>query len=704
MPKIFFSRKRDGVRQQNQVSLNQALTKSGCTSLFEDDQPMRKKRRVKRVFDKVKDYFRSDKTRQLSLAFEALDVCISRSEEGGLQSEIYEELSRNSMRTSDASNDHFDYILPSPPADVEVEADIEARTTSNILGNSSHRGIKEDHYHSMMGQSGGRMEEKASQCRRLVGSLQQRKSLLQQQTEQLHSLKEDLAAAQCRYGRCLLALEERNARHLRSHIDLTDRHSHLQSRFEDLNSYAKSKSILLNATQDRLQLEQAALQKIEAAYKDLRVRHDYMVAEKARDYSWHVAKNANAWALRPMNVEDQIADATQDLRQRLEEQIETSIDLSRQLDSAKVSRKAKSKKLKRVISKQNQENAILEMALKMVQDQRDHWTEQYDQMIVASASKFTFQSYTRGIAERHILVQQRWMDLERQLVEATLRGNRAVLNCETHREHEIIKLKKRDDRIGDLQRKVEGMKHRLGYESSMALMYKETVEKEMPDLEARNREIEDLLRDQVENNSHTDHRALFTDLHSRLDQLKSINTFWEQELNLQLQEHSALKNDWNLFGANVQSDLAKARGWLRERDDLALENAAFRSRFRHELHAEPLEIPPSTCESSTSGSRSDALADVDAQKLESIDDLLLKQFAYTFGSVPRSVVDETAPPWEWMRANAMEDMEVQRARWIAELESARRDEKVEVEVEEGEAQEQEQEQVVEEEDPTADFF
>jgi hypothetical protein len=505
--------------------------------------------------------------------------------------------------------------------------------------------------------SENQLQEKCGQFDQLLQAFQERETMLQQQTEDFHDLREELDRTKRGCERSMRDRQYENGKLHHSHAELKERYDGLLTGLNQSNLDRQKGEAQLNTTRARLEATQAALGERERANEMLRARHDHMVAEKVKDYSWHVAHRVNPLAMKPMNTEDEIAEATKQLHETLEQQIELSADLRQKLESAQASNKAKFKKLKRVIANQSQEKVILEMALTMAQVQRDDWAKQYDEIAEAVASKLNFSSHARGVAERHILLQRTRHTLECELLEARLRGDRAVLECAIRQRHETIKLEKRDAEIAELKRKLGIMNQKFEYENGMALLYREVIDKEVPGLRARNSEVERLLEDQITNNVNAHHQAVFKDLHSRIRELETVNQYWENEIYTYLQDNGSLKTEYNIFSCCVFSDLSNAHGWRDDRDRLELENVAFRERFADELMNEPLVIPEDK--------KASKQIEEDF-KLESIDELLLRQFAFSWEAVPRQIMAKDAPPWEHIRADMKEDMDARKKRWIAE--------------------------------------
>ncbi|ERF68346.1 hypothetical protein EPUS_06761 [Endocarpon pusillum Z07020] len=500
------------------------------------------------------------------------------------------------------------------------------------------------------------LEEKSSQCDQVLQALQERETILQRQNEDLYRLRDELAKTRQAYQLFLQASRAEDAENERSRTSLEERYNGLLTGFNQLNANRQVTEGQLEATRRQLQLTQAALKKQQEAFEQTKASHELVIAKKVRDFSWHIEQNVNAQAMRPLSMEDEIAKVTAQLRKTLEEQIELSVALGSQLESTQVANKAKFKKLKRVIANQGQENVILEMALSMAQRQRDHWAEQYDEVAHTLASKLPFSSFARSLAERHIALQETRFALEAQLLEAKLRGDRALLDREIVKRHEAIKLGKRDAEIASLKHQLGIVQQDLDNENGKVLIYQTAVDEEMPGLQARNKEVERMLDDQVTNNIHADHRRVVQDLRYRLRELEETNKFWEHSLAELSQEFSRVKSDWENSGCIIFSNLTNARTWRNDRDRLEIENAAFRERFADELVNEPLVIPADW------KTRQQIEDDF---KLENIDDALLKQFGFTFGSVPKEVLGLGSPPWEHILVKANEDIAKQKQRWIA---------------------------------------
>ncbi|KAF7514303.1 hypothetical protein GJ744_000073 [Endocarpon pusillum] len=499
------------------------------------------------------------------------------------------------------------------------------------------------------------LEEKSSQYDQLLQALQERETILQGQNEDLYRLRDELAKTRQAYQLFLRASQAEDADKERSHKTQLERYNGLLTGFNQLNANRQVTESQLEATRRQLQLTQAVLQKQQQACQEMKTRYDILVAKKVRDFSWHVEQNANPQVLKPLSMEDEIAKVTAKLRETLEEQIELSVALGSQLSSTQAANKAKFKKLKRVIANQGQENVILEMALSMAQRQRDHWAEKYDEVAHTLASKLPFSSVARGLAERHIALQETRFALEAQLLEAKLRGDRAVLDCEIRKRHEGIKLGKRDAKIASLKHKLEIAQQDLDNEHGKALIYKRALDEEMPGLQARNDEVERMLDDQLRNNIHANHRRAVEDMRYRMRELEEANKFWEHRVNEIHLEHCAVKSDWETTGVTMFQTLTNARTWRNDRDRLEIENAAFRERFADELVNEPLVIP------AHSKTRQQIEDDF---KLEEIDNTLLKQFQYTYGSVPKQILGLGSPPWEHILVKANEDIAKKKQRWI----------------------------------------
>ena len=516
------------------------------------------------------------------------------------------------------------------------------------------------------------LQKKFDEYHQLLNAFQEVETLLQEKVEELYGIKGELARTRHAYQLSLRAAEVEAAERQSSHMDLSDRYNALLTGFNQLKSDRQANEAQLEGARRRLEGTRAALQAQQKACEDLRARHDRVVAKKVKDFSWHVAHNANPLSMKPMNTEDEIAEATKQLRGRLEEEIQASADLRRQLDSAQATGKAKVKKLKRVLANQSQEKVILEMALTIAQNQRDHWAEQYDELAAAMARRLPFSSSFRGLAERHLALQETRFGLEAQLLEAKIRGDRATLECAVRKRHEGIKLEKRDAEIATWKHKHQVMKQKFEYENGMARLYKDVIDKEIPGLRSRNSQVERMLEDQITNNVQANHLAVLNDLHSRLHKLKETNQYWENEMSAFLQEYSALEIEWNMFSCSVFNDLTNARGWRNDRDRLELENVAFRERFSDELVNEPLAIPS---ERKTSNQIEEDF------KLESIDDALLKQFRFTWGALPKAIMERDAPPWEHIRFDMEKDIAEQKKQWIDQRDamiSSFKDENVQV--------------------------
>ena len=500
------------------------------------------------------------------------------------------------------------------------------------------------------------LQERSSRCDQLLQAFQERETILQSQTEDLYGLRDELAKARQAFQLFLRASQVEDAETQRSHTSLTERYNGLLTGFNQLNADRQVTEAQLKTTRRQLQVTQDALQKQQQACEQTRARHDLVIAKKVRDVSWHVAHGVHPQAMKPMNMEDEVAKATTELRERLEEQIEMSMELGRQLESTQAANKAKFKKLKRVIANQGQENVILEMALTMCQRQRDHWAEQYDEVAQALASKLPFSSFARGLAERHLALQETRFALEAQLLEAKLRGDRALLDCEIRKRHEGIKLGKRDAEIASLKHKLKIVQQNFDNENGKALIYKRAIDEEMPQLQERNGEVERMLDDQLRNNVHADHRHVVEDLRYRIRELKETNGFWEHRVNELLQEYGLLKTEWGSFGCTVFYSLSNARTWRNDRDRLEIENAAYRERFADELVNEPLVIPVDW------KTRQQIEDDF---KLENIDNCLLEQFQFTWGTVPKEIMGLESPPWEHILVKANEDIAKKKQQWIA---------------------------------------
>lgn len=501
------------------------------------------------------------------------------------------------------------------------------------------------------------LHQKSSEHDRLLQGLQERERLLQSRNEELHELREELARTRRGRDGSLDASQGPNAHLCRSHRELTDRYNGLLTGFNHLRSDKEDTEARLRTTQDQLEAAQAALAEQEQACEDLRALHDHVVAEKVRDFSWHVAHGVNPLSMKPMLAEDQMAEATKQLREQLEEQIKLCADLQCRLEAAQAASKARFKKQKRVIANQSQEKVILEMALAIAQGQRDKWAEQYDEVAEAVTSKLAFSSFARGLAERHLALQKTRFALEVELLEAKIRGDRAVLECAIRERHEGIKLKKRDDKIAKLEFDLRIMKQKFESENGMVMLYKDVIDKEMPGLRQRNSQVERMLEDQITKNVSADHLAVYEDLHRRIHELEHTNAYWEQEMNTYLQEYGSLQTGWNIFTCSVLYDLCNARGWRNERDRVENENIALRERFADELVNEPLVIPED---------RKTSTQLEDDFKLESIDDVLLEQYGLSWGAVPKKLMDREAPPWEHVKVDLDEDIAVQKKRWLEE--------------------------------------
>lgn len=468
------------------------------------------------------------------------------------------------------------------------------------------------------------LQDRSRQCNQLLQVSQERETILQRQKEELHHLREELARTRRESEEFLRASQDGTARLHHSHGDLTDRYNALLTGFNHLNSNRQSTEARLEIVQGQLETSQAALQARNQDCEDLRARHDHVVAEKTQDFSWNIEQSGHPFAMKPTNLEDKIAEATEQLGERLQEQTAESADLRRQLESALATRKSRVKKLKRVVANQNQENVILEMALSIAQEQREHWAEQYDEIAEAVTSKLAFSSFARGLGERHLALQKTRFALEAQLLESKIRGDRATLKCEIQKRHEGIKLEKRDAEIAALRHQLGDAVLKYDNEHGMVIMFKDMIDQKMPELRDRNTEVERLLQDQITNNVHADHQAVFDDVRKRVLELEGINQFWEHEMNQSFQKHNALQTAWGFFSTTVYSDLTNARSWRNELDRVELENVTLRERFAAELLTEPLVIPEH---------RKTRQQIEDDFKLENIDDLLLEQFGETWGAV-----------------------------------------------------------------------
>jgi hypothetical protein len=493
------------------------------------------------------------------------------------------------------------------------------------------------------------LQHKSQQFDQLLRAFHERESILQRQTAELYSLREQLGRRRPDHNRLLRHVQNENANVHRENAQLVRRYNGLLTRFNQLNSDRQDNEAQLDATR-------VTLQEREQAFETLNARYDYVVAEKARDFSWHVAHRVNPASMKPLPKETELAEATTGLRKKLEEQVQVSADLRRQLEAAQATRKARVKKLKRVVANQSQEKVILEMALSMAQDQRDHWAEQYHELAEAVASKFSFSSSARGLAERHLLLQETRFALESQLLESNLRGDRAVLECAIREQHEKIKLEKRDAEIAALTEKFEVMKQKFEYENGIALLYKDVIDREAPGLRARNSEVEKLLEDQIIRNVSANHRAVFDDLHRRIRDLEETNQWWQQSSNLQLQENGSVQSEFMVWTASTFFDLTNSRSWRDQRDTLQVENATLRERFFHELLLEPLVIPEGRL---TSKQIEEEFI------LERITEFLA-QWKITFSALPRTVIDNEAPPWEQLKASLSDDMAELTKKWIAQ--------------------------------------
>lgn len=500
------------------------------------------------------------------------------------------------------------------------------------------------------------LQERSTQRDQLLQAVQGRETLLQEKNEEVHGLRDELARTRQAHQLFLNASLVEDAELERSRTDLEDRYRGLLPGLNLLNVERQNSEAQLEATRRQLETARAALQAQQEACEKIRARHDHVVAEKVRDVSWHVAHNSNPLAMKPMNTEYEIREATKQLRERLEEEIATSADLGRQREAAQAANKAKFKNFKRVMANQSQEKVILEMALAIAQGQRDHWAEQYDEIADAVASKITFSSFTRGLAERHLALQETRFALEAELLEAKLRGDRAVLDREIRKRHEVIKLGKRDAEIATLKHELQTMKQNFDNENGLVRLYKEIIDKEMPELQSRNSEVERMLEEQLRNNIGANHQSALDDLVDRLHKLEKTNRYWEREVDGYLQEFGYLQTHWNMFTCSVFFDLTNARTWRNDRDRLELENVALGERFADELMNEPLVIPEDR------KTRQDIEDDF---KLESIDDCLLKQFKFTWGAVPKVILGSQVPPWEHILAGLQGDIAAVNRQWMA---------------------------------------
>jgi hypothetical protein len=525
---------------------------------------------------------------------------------------------------------------------------------------SDHCRATETKLQERSGQGGAlraQLEGRSMQRDQLLQSFQEREAVMQRQTEDLHDLREELGRTRRANETLSQASRNENANLRRSHAGLIDRYNILLTGFNEMNAHRQETEAQLEATQTQLEAKQVALREQRQELTNLRALHNHVVAEKVQDFSWHANNSMNALAMKPMNTEEEISEAAKQLRESFEEQIELSADLRRQLESAQASRKAKVKKLKRVVANQNQEKVVLEMALDMVKDQRDRRAVQYDEAAQAVASKLSFSSFARGLAERLILLQETRFALEAQLLDAKVRGDRAVLDGAIRKRHEVIKLEKRDAQITTLRQELGDLKEKLDNESDLTLLYKDVIDKEMPELRKRNSEVEGMLEDQVQNHVNANHQVAFDDLRRRNREFESMQQYWEHEMAAQLSKYQSLEATWGFFGCCVHSDLTNARSWRNDRDRLEVENVAFRERFADELRNEPLVVPEDQ------NTRQDLEDDF---KLESINECLLRQYGETWKAVPKELLDKCASPWEYIRVDLKEDFDEQKKRWLAE--------------------------------------
>ncbi len=336
------------------------------------------------------------------------------------------------------------------------------------------------------------LQERSVQCNQLLQAFQERETNWQRQTEELHDLGAGLARTRQEDQRLLRACQD--GLH-RSHTELTDSYNDLPTGFNQLNFDRQNEEAKLEAVEGQLEAAQAAAQYQQQACEDFRALYNHVVAEKVRNFSWHVADSANPLATKLIDTEDEIAEATKQLRESFEGQIELSAELHRQLESLQATDEAKSKKLKLVVAKQNQENQTLEMALKIAQGQRDHWAEKYHQVAEAVNSKLAFSFFERGLADRNLALQETKFASEAELRGARIRGDRAVLECAIRKRHEVITLLQLDAVIANVKDELQTMKEKLKYENGVALMYEEVIDWEMPGLRERNVELEGMLED-----------------------------------------------------------------------------------------------------------------------------------------------------------------------------------------------------------------
>ena len=494
------------------------------------------------------------------------------------------------------------------------------------------------------------LQDKSSQCDQVLQAFHERESTLQRQTEDIRDLRRELARTRDQYERSMRAAQEEDHAVRRAHRDLADRYQGLLTGFNQLNGNRQ-------ATEAQLQQVFVALGEQARDFDSLKARYDFVVAEKSRDMNMHMAHNQNPSAMKPLHREDELAEATKPLRQELNEKDEVNAELHRQLEATQATNKARVKKLKRVIARQSQEIVIDEMALSIAQVQRDHWHELYVELAEAGTSKLAFSSHARNLAECHLRLQEARFELESQVLEAKLRGDRALLDVAIRKQHEAVKLEKRDATIAHLTRSVEIMKVKFEHENGMALMYKDVIDKEIPYLRQRNDEVERMLDDQVTNNVGANHGAVFHDQQRRLKQLEAAEKWWEQQVNHQIQEYESLKSDYGFFWTTTSYDLTSARSWRNERDQLEVENVTLRERFAHELLLEPLVIP---------AHRKTRQQIDDEFKLENVDELLLKEFNHCYGAVPKVIMGIDAAPWEQLRVELKDDIAEQKRRWIAQ--------------------------------------
>jgi predicted nucleic acid-binding Zn-ribbon protein len=533
----------------------------------------------------------------------------------------------------------------------EVRARLQERSTCLRRSRRDIQSLREE-YNTIEEQ----LQERSGQCDQLLQAVQDRETVLQRQNEEVLSLRQELDRARQAQPLSVRASLAEAAALQRSHTQLTDRYNGLMTAFYQLKSERNRLEAQLEASQNRVRSVQAAIQHVQRQHDRMRARYDHAVCEAAKDVNWHVAWKTDPLAMKPMHTEDEIRGATVQLRQMLEAEIQSSADLRREFEATQLAKKNKVKKLKRVVGVQNQEKKILEMALTMAQDQRDHWAEEYREIAEAVTSRLHFSSFARGIAERHLHLQETRRTLEADLIEAKIRGDRAILECAIRKCHEAIKLEKRDAEIASWKQKHKVMKGQFDHKQSLAREYKRVIDKDMPDLRQRNSEVENLLADQIARNVHADHKAVFDDLHSRIRRLKVSKEYWEHEFDKQRLEHNTLQMEWNFFEVSTFNDLTNARGLRDARDKLEVENATLKERFADELLLEPLAIPDH---------RKTSKQIEDDFKLESIDNLLLKQWEFTFHSVPRAILEmRDVPPWEHVRVRISEDIEAQKARWI----------------------------------------